>query len=928
MSEKIIKSVLGGGNLEEENRILREQVELLRAENEELKDERRQKKGDVPIFDYTVSNLFRFFKTQDYKLIHPELYEYDDELTSFEKNSKIERYYRDYQRDFIKKWSLSSQELVFLYYGVGSGKTLIAVNCAEQFVALNENSFVYFLTPASLVLNTIKEMYQRGIDASRKNKDGEYIYYFVSYQQLLRSDFIFKDNSLLIIDEAHNLRNFKTKTISEKVSARKYLKTDNYSIVGNKLSLKLLESSNSFVRSIFLSGTLFVNGPEDIESIISIGYKKKPLLDANLTEYLTIQTDKKLFQQYYDGLMSYYRIPDDAPEFPRKKYHIELIQSQTKSYERGKDAYYVNSRRDSAIDKIKWITEFLASHINEKTLIYSQFLSKSLEDLMEVLDSNKIKYGVITGNDNITQKMEIVRQYNDNEIKILLFTLAIKEGISFKETNNFIAIDPYWNYAIFEQVLARGIRLNSHHLGRKSTINIYLLVGVPDTENEIIKKWEKEADYIFNNDIKTFIEPVDEDGKIKNPKLPDINVRDIYMYNKMLNKQEKINVFEIKLKDVKKFEDSITIENNEFVQECELYFIKEEKKGVKLSKAEKNTIKKKLYKEYQQKQIELINKKFPKFSEDSLYKSSRNPEFNKIINSNKGDEEKIKELINKNASLDEIFTIFKIDKQILTQYQAFFTPPEICKELVKFSKIEDDKRDKIFILEPTAGIGNIITEVLKCNNKQNYFIDCNELNDVFYTIGKSIFSDIENLMYYNMDFIIYRQKYNYDYILGNPPFNLKTKINIVVKGKIEKVDATLYDIDFIGYAYELLNRDGFLVYIISDRFLRDTSSRFEKFRKQLELLKKNVQIEEIGEFKQTDKTKTAKLQETKQKMVMIKIKKIDGFSFKEKETKTSIARKKKEIEIIVDVKEQPPKAKPRRRKQDLKKTNDIDFLEL
>ena len=43
---------------------------------------------------------------------------------------------------------------------------------------------------------------------------------------------------------------------------------------------------------------------------------------------------------------------------------------------------------------------------------------------------------------------------------------------------------------------------------------------------------------------------------------------------------------------------------------------------------------------------------------------------------------------------------------------------------------------------------------------------------------------------------------------------------------------------------------------------------------------------------------------------------------------TSIARKKKEIEIIVDVKEQPPKAKPRRRKQDLKKTNDIDFLEL
>jgi len=914
MSEKIIKSILGGANLEEENKILKEEIEKLRAENEELKDERRQKKGDVPIFDYTVSNLFRFFKTQDYKLIHPELYEYDDELTSFEKNSKNEKYYRDYQKEFIKKWSLSSQELVFLYYGVGSGKTLIAVNCAEQFVSLNENSFVYFLTPASLVLNTIKEMYQRGIDAARKNKDGEYIYYFVSYQQLLRSDFEFKDNSLLIIDEAHNLRNFKTKTISEKVSARKYLKTENYSIVGNKLSLKLLEADNKFVRCIFLSGTLFVNGPEDIESIISIGYKKKPLLDANLNEYLTIQTDKKLFQQYYDGLMSFYRIPDDAPEFPRKKYHIELIQSKTKSYERGKDAYYVNSRRDSAIDKIKWIIEFLGKHLNEKTLIYSQFLSKSLEDLMEILDRNKIKYGVITGNDNITQKMEIVRQYNDNEIKILLFTLAIKEGISFKETNNFIAIDPYWNYAIFEQVLARGIRLNSHHLGRKSTINIYLLVGVPDTENDIILKWKKEADYIFNNDIKTFIEPVDEDGKIKNPKLPDISVRDIYMYNKMLNKQEKINVFEIKLKDVKKFEDTITIENNEFVQEYQLYFIKAEKEGKIYSKAQKNTIKRQLYKVYQQKQIELVNKKFPKFSDDPNFKKNRNPELTKLLNSDKGAEDKIRGLLKNKRPLDEIFTIFNIDKKVLTEYQAFFTPENECRYLVEYSGLEKDKRDKIFILEPTAGIGNIITEVLKLNNKQNFFIDCNELNDIFFTIGKTIFEDIENVFYYNFDFVIYRQKYNYDYILGNPPFNLRTQINITIKGELQKVDTTLYDIDFVEYAYELLNKDGILCFIISNRWLYDSSPRFEKFRNKVELLNEKygdevIFFKTIGEFKQTDKTKTAKLQETKQNMVILKLKKIENFSFKQKDTKTSIAKKKKEIDIIVDVKEKPLKPK-------------------
>ena len=83
--------------------------------------------------------------------------------------------------------------MTILYYGVGSGKTMIAVNCAEQYQEMTKNAHIYFLTPASLVLGTIKEMYDRGIDASRKNENGEFIYYFVSYQQLLRSNFDFKE---------------------------------------------------------------------------------------------------------------------------------------------------------------------------------------------------------------------------------------------------------------------------------------------------------------------------------------------------------------------------------------------------------------------------------------------------------------------------------------------------------------------------------------------------------------------------------------------------------------------------------------------------------------------------------------------------------------------------------------------------------------
>ena len=78
------------------------------------------------------------------------------------------------------------------------------------------------------------------------------------------------------------------------MSARKYEETENFSLVGNKLASKLILSSSKFLRSIFMSGTLFVNSPSDLETIISIGYKKFPLLNKDKEKYkhLALGTSK------------------------------------------------------------------------------------------------------------------------------------------------------------------------------------------------------------------------------------------------------------------------------------------------------------------------------------------------------------------------------------------------------------------------------------------------------------------------------------------------------------------------------------------------------------------------------------------------------------------------------------------------------------
>jgi hypothetical protein len=347
-------------------------IEELETELEETPKKIRKTKN-VDLYD--IVNFHKFMRTQDAKLlltnkdspqyIDPKHYAYDPYETAFDKLKKDKKFF-DYQQKFIQDWTLSAQELVILYYGVGSGKTTIAVNCAEQFQNINDNAHVYFLTPASLVLGTIKECYERGIDPTRKNSNGDYIYYFVSYQQLLGSNFDFKDNSLLIIDEAHNLRNIESKEISEKQSGRKYAKTGNYSLVGTILSVKLLQTSSKFLRTIFMTGTLFVNTPEDIESLISIGYKKQPLISIDRQAYEAVIHSEREFKIYYEGLISFFRLKHDDPRFPKKKFEFVKIISKnveliTGELMRTEDAYFRTTRNQAIDEKLKWILKFLST---------------------------------------------------------------------------------------------------------------------------------------------------------------------------------------------------------------------------------------------------------------------------------------------------------------------------------------------------------------------------------------------------------------------------------------------------------------------------------------------------------------------------------------------------------------------------------------
>jgi hypothetical protein len=957
----LLKNLLGGTNQTAENKALLDYITKLQADKDsaerktrelesvvkDLQEEvvQRKTRGKFAIDDYVIKNFKIFLSNKtEQSLQNPNIFKYDEGETAFEKNYK--KFY-PYQRDFIQDWAVSTQELVILYYGVGTGKSMIAVNCAEQFMNLNPDQYVYLLLPASLVLDMIRKMFQAGIDATRKHsKNGDYIYNFISYQQCLRSKLDFKEKSLLIVDEAHNLRNFSSKTISEKESGRTWRKTGDYSLVGTKLSIALLTNETKFVRTIFMTGTLLVNTPEDIEPLIALGYKKAPLTNYKLDEFKIILNDKDRFKTYFNGLISFYRKPTNAPNFPSVKFKFELLEAKPealpKKLKKGiemksSDAFRYSTRNEFDKAKAKWVIDFVKKRINEKTLIYSQFIDLSINLITDYLDKEKIPYVKISGESNAKQKSALVDKYNNDEVKICVYTLAIKEGISFKETNNFICAQPYWNYAIMEQIIARGIRSDSHKNGNKSTVNCFMLVGIDEgvANMNLPIEFCKTAEGIMNNDIKIYRDEfklvevktrggdklVRDNGKLdKYTNLADFS-RDIALYITMINKQAVINEFEHELiYEVPSFEKANNIENNDFIITFNQAVIDIEQKDNRLlTIKEKMALKREMYNEYYNKEIERVSKTVVRFDKDMRYKKNRNPDVEEIAtkSTHKDIIKDVKKMLDKGDSLNTILDSFKLSKQEITTFQANFTPESEVNKLIEQSGIKDDKREKLIILEPTSGIGNVINGLLNLPNRDNMMIDAVEIHNVFYQIAVARFDTISNIKLYNMDFLKFEPVYGYDYILGNPPFNLRTQIQVWNNKteKIENVDTTLFDVNFVALAYNKLNDKGSLTMIISNRFTRDKQfKQFIHFRAYYEYLKSKglTNISSVSQFKKSEGV--SEKMETNFEMVCITLKKFKNFDINLEDPRPEIFPKEELEQIGKELKKEKAK-KTRERKK-------------
>lgn len=402
---------------------------------------------------------------------------------------------RFHQKKVINYFMSGKVDGIMIVHPTGSGKTLTAVAISQKFLQKYKHSKVIIISPANLLVNFRKELARFGVSSQELN-DKYRLYSFQKFLIEMEKGEIDCRNDLMIIDEAHDLRNMNVN------SNQKGLR-----------SKSVLKCAQLTSKRVLLTATPFVNGKDDFISLINLLYGgtivrtpkeiqkvsdiKRFLRDR--VDYITPERDQKDFPSYNEYLIE---IPMDKDYEEKYCKLIRGYQVNNILFVNPKSFYNAHRR---AVNKLGGNEKYFSLKIDEaikiiknyKSVIYSNWLdfgvrpvSKRLTDLGI---TNKIYYGGLSEE----RKNKTIDEFNKNKFQVLIISSAGKQGLDLKEVRKMIVLDPVWNFSGMEQIKGRVIRYKSHKNlpVNQRKVDIYYLLMVTDN------KYCKSGDSILYNFI-------------------------------------------------------------------------------------------------------------------------------------------------------------------------------------------------------------------------------------------------------------------------------------------------------------------------------------------------------------------------------------------------------------------------------------------
>lgn len=405
---------------------------------------------------------------------------------------------------------------------VGMGKTVEAGLVLKEYMIRGLVKKVLILVPSSLVLQWQRELMQKfGIPAMAQKKE----YMWRSCDVLIasidtakrtphREHVLDQDYDLLIVDEAHKLKNPHTKNYQFiKEIKKKYCLLLTATPIQNEISelynlITLLKpghlgSESEFIERYVVSkreskNSQRLKGELDkvmirnrrIESGLHLPDRNVITVPIQLTE-----AERKFYESVTLFIKEQYRAYGTRSALPLITLQREVCSSRDATYLSLIQLYNRLSESSSLRTAIEELAEIgkkvevqskavktveMIKEINDKVIIFTEFRG-TMNYLQHYLHQNGITSIPFRGGFNRNKK-DWMRELFEKRAQVLVATEAGGEGINLQFCNRIINYDLPWNPMKIEQRIGR-----IHRLGQEREVYIYNLSTEKTIEEHILK---------------------------------------------------------------------------------------------------------------------------------------------------------------------------------------------------------------------------------------------------------------------------------------------------------------------------------------------------------------------------------------------------------------------------------------------------------
>ena len=519
--------------------------EELRKRLNELNSYANNSKDGIKINKYATLALDGLFNNLEDIKADKEWQEFKNTISS--KNiedvntpATLQAELRPYQEDGYR-WMTRLSEMgagACLADDMGLGKTL-------QTLALLLNRIgkgpALVVCPVSIIGNWISEanrfapiLNMKVLSSSDRNitidnlTEGDVL--VTSYGLLQSEENLFskKEFATIILDEAHIIKNYATKTSRAIMN----LKGDfRLALTGTPLQNHMGEIWNlfNFINPGLLGSLKDFNEtfikPDDEKSKKMLRKLIKPFIlrrtKSAVLDELPPKTEiiKKI--QLSDNEMAFYEAlrrqalenieKDDGRQGAK---HIKALAEITKLRQASCNPLLVDSNIGIESSKLNTFLEIVDELIENKhrALVFSQFVSH-LSIVKEALDKKGIKYKYLDGSTPMKERDVNVNDFQKGNGDLFLISLkAGGLGLNLTAADFVIHLDPWWNPAIEDQASDRA-----HRFGQKRPVTIYRLVSENTIEEKIINLHNTKRDL-----AQSLLEGTDQAAKMSFTELIDL----------------------------------------------------------------------------------------------------------------------------------------------------------------------------------------------------------------------------------------------------------------------------------------------------------------------------------------------------------------------------------------------------------------------